>query len=96
MESLDLIDHIDLSGGLNTMAPVPQGQEEAELGGGGPGHDYAIVRYRIVDLGAYVPRGEQVEVGSWSEAESFDAAGDLKYHHFAFDRMIEDDTWIIH
>jgi hypothetical protein len=74
----------------------PQGQEEAELGGGGPGHDYAIVRYRIVGLGAYVPRGEQVEVGSWSEAESFDAAGDLKYRHFAFDRVIEDDTWIIH
>ena len=31
MESLDLIDHIDLSGGLNTMASVPQGQEEAVI-----------------------------------------------------------------
>ena len=31
MESLDLIEHIDLSGGLNPMASVLEGQEEAVI-----------------------------------------------------------------
>jgi hypothetical protein len=72
-----------------------QGEEEAELGQGGPGYTYAIVRYRIADIRSYVPAGATVEVGAWSEAESFDAAGSLKYHHFAFDRVIDHQTWTI-
>ena len=61
-----------------------QGQTIGELGPGGPGHDYVILRYKITDLGQYFPRGTTRDFGGWSEAES-----DL-YHHFAFDPWVAD------
>jgi len=72
-----------------------QNHSEGELGIGGPGYDYAVVRYDTSTMGAFFPRGATVDVGSWSEAESFDADGSLKYHHFAFDRVIDGGTWTI-
>ncbi|PCJ62584.1 MAG: hypothetical protein COA79_03465 [Planctomycetota bacterium] len=62
-----------------------QQQILGELGEGGPGYKYAIVRFDISKLGDFLPRGKTVELGSWSEAESFNEDGTLKYHHFAFD-----------
>ncbi|MFC1978991.1 hypothetical protein ACFLVP_03285 [Chloroflexota bacterium] len=52
---------------------------EGEVGDGGMGYDYVIVRYDISKLGSFFPRGNTVMVGFWSEAES-----DL-YHHFDFE-----------
>lgn len=72
-----------------------QSQIEGELGDGGPGHDFVLVRYDISGLGAYLPRSVPLEVGSWSEAESYDSDGTLKYHHFAFDRVIDGGIWTI-
>lgn len=72
-----------------------QGQTPGEFGFGGPGTNFGIVRYDISELETYVPRGTTVDVGSWSEAESFDAQGELKYHHFAFDRVIDGGSWQI-
>ncbi len=72
-----------------------QSQLYGELGEGGPGSSYAVVRYPISDLGSFFPRGETVDIGSWSEAESYEADGTLKYHHFAFDRVIDGETWTI-
>ncbi len=71
------------------------GHLEGELGEGGPGFDYALARYPITTLGAFLPRGSTVEIGSWSEAESYDGAGNLLYHHFAFDRVIDGQSWVI-
>ena len=64
-----------------------------EVGEGGVGHDFVLVRYDISQLGAFFPRGATVDVGSWSEAESFNQDGSLKYHHFAFDRVIDGGQW---
>ena len=61
-----------------------QGHAEGELGDGGPGFDYAVLRFRISDFSAYFPRGETLEFGGWSEAES------TLYHHFAFDPWTAD------
>ena len=72
-----------------------QQQVEGELGDGGPGHDFALVRYDVSGLGSFFPGGQTVDVGSWSEAESFNADGSLKYHHFAFDRTIDGEQWSI-
>jgi hypothetical protein len=72
-----------------------QHHAEGELGEGGPGYDYALVRYDISDLGSFFPRGQTVDIGSWSEAESFNADGSLKYHHFAFDLAIDGGSWTI-
>ena len=66
---------------------------EGELGMGGPGFDYVVVRYLIRDLAAYFPRGQAFDIGSWSEAESFTESGDLLYHHFAFDRVIDGEQF---
>ena len=66
-----------------------------ELGQGGPGHDFVFVRYDVSDLGSFFPHGQSVDIGSWSETESFDADGELKYHHFAFDRVIDGGVWAI-
>ena len=71
------------------------GHAAGELGQGGPGFDFAVVRYDVSGLGEFFPRGATVDIGSWSEAESFNADGSLKYHHFAFDRVIEEMTWSI-
>ncbi len=65
----------------------PTYQELGELGEGGPGHDYALARYSRAEMAAVMPTGVGVDWGSWSEAESFNADGSLKYHHFAFDQL---------
>ena len=57
------------------------GHSDGELGEGGPGYDYVVLRFRISDFADYLPRGETLDYGGWSEAES-----DL-YHHYAFDPM---------
>lgn len=67
---------------------------EGVVGEGGPGHKYAIVRYDISGLGSFLPLGTTVQIGSWSEAESYNADGSLKYHHFAFDAFVA-TTWTI-
>ena len=72
-----------------------QHHREGELGEGGPGFSYAVARYDLTDLGAFFPFGTTVDVGSWSEAESFNQDGSLKYHHFAFDRVIDGGSWEI-
>ena len=72
-----------------------RGHLKGELGRGGPGHDFALVRYDISTVRSYLPPSLPLEVGSWSEAESYDARGDLKYHHFAFDRVIDGGIWTI-
>ncbi len=64
-----------------------QQQLLGELLAGGSGHQYVIVRYNVSNLGVFFPRGSQVDLGGWSEAESFNADGSLKYHHFAFDEL---------
>lgn len=46
-------------------------------------------------MGAVFPVGTTVQMGSWSEAESYDAGNTLKYHHFAFDRVLEFEDWLI-
>ena len=50
-----------------------------EVGDGGMGYDYVVVRYDTSGLGRFFPRGDTVMVEFWSEAES-----DL-YRHFAFE-----------
>ncbi len=70
-------------------------QMDGELGQGGPGHAFALVRYDVSGLGSFFPRGGTVDIGSWSEAESYNADGSLKYHHFAFDRVIDGGSWTI-
>ncbi|MFC1998520.1 hypothetical protein ACFLVR_02620 [Chloroflexota bacterium] len=54
---------------------------EGELGEGGMGYDYAIVRYDTSELGAYFPRGSTVMVEFWSEVVS------SLYHHFDFEEI---------
>lgn len=65
-----------------------RGHVEGEIGGGGPGSAYILIRFDTSTLGAYLPRGTTVEVGGWSEAES------NLYHHFAFDPLTP-GTWSI-
>ena len=63
-----------------------QGQIEGVIGEGGQGYDYVIIRFDISLLPAqYWPKGTTVDIGSWSEAESFDHDNNVFYHHFAFD-----------
>jgi hypothetical protein len=69
-------------------------QEIGELGEGGAGFDFAIARWDVSNMGSVVPLGDTVELGSWSEAESFNLDGTLKYHHFAFDR-IDSSVWVL-
>ncbi|MEW8370219.1 MAG: hypothetical protein AB2602_10745 [Candidatus Thiodiazotropha sp.] len=57
------------------------GHADGELGEGGPGYDYVVLRFLIPEFADYLPRGETLDFGGWSEAES-----DL-YHHYAFDPM---------
>ena len=65
------------------------------MGEGGPGFTYAIARWDISGLGSVFPLGITADIGSWSEAESYNLDGTLKYHHFAFDRLPGDTTWVI-
>lgn len=47
------------------------GQLQGELGAGGPGSNFVLVRFDVSGLGAAdLPRGNVVEVGGWSVAES--------------------------
>ena len=73
---------------------LAQGHALGELGEGGQGYDYVIVRFDISALGSFFPQGSTVDIGSWSEAESFNSDGSLKYHHFAFDEVTA-TTWTI-
>ena len=54
---------------------------EGELGEGGMGYDYVVVRYDTSQMGQFFPRGSMVMMEFWSEAES-----DL-YHHFDFEEI---------
>ncbi|MBT3363171.1 MAG: hypothetical protein HN929_12040 [Chloroflexi bacterium] len=54
---------------------------DGEVGDGGMGDNYVIVRYDTSQLGEYFPRGDTVMLEFWSEAES-----DL-YHHFDFEEI---------
>lgn len=72
-----------------------QQQVTGKLLQGGPGSNFALVRYDISGLGEFFPRGTTVELGEWSEAESYNADGTLKYHHFAFDPIDQGVTWTI-
>lgn len=65
------------------------GQRLGELGDGGPGHDFVLARYDVREFDEYLPPGETLWIGSWSEAESYEADGTLKYHHYAYDRAID-------
>jgi len=65
-----------------------------EFGQGGPGYNYVIVRYNVLDLGILFPRGTTVDVGGWSEAYSIDLNGFELYHHFAFDPLTP-TTWML-
>ncbi|MBI5837260.1 MAG: hypothetical protein HZB25_08450 [Candidatus Eisenbacteria bacterium] len=57
------------------------GHIEGQMGPGGPGASYIIVRMDVSSLGTYLRPGSTVEIGGWSEAES------NLYHHFAFDPL---------
>jgi hypothetical protein len=54
---------------------------DGELGDGGMGYDYVLVRYDTSGLGEYFPRGDTVTIKFWSEAQS-----DL-YHHYDFEEI---------
>lgn len=64
---------------------IYNGDTKGELGEGGPGTTYAIVRYKKEAFQHLLSPGKTVEIGGWAESESYDAMGKLKYHHFAFD-----------
>ena len=65
------------------------GHVEGEVGAGGPGYDFLLLRYDVSGVDPFFfPRGTTVEIGAWSEAES-----DL-YHHFSFDPM-NPSNWAI-
>lgn len=59
----------------------PLGHSDGEMGEGGPGYQYVVLRFMISDFADYLPSGETLDYGGWSEAES-----DL-YHHFSFDPL---------
>ena len=47
------------------------GQLQGELGAGGPGTNYVLVRFDVSAVStAVLPRGSSVEIGGWSVAES--------------------------
>ncbi len=67
-----------------------QSQLIGEVGEGGQGFDYVVVRYDVSLLpAAFFPRGQTVGIGSWTEAES------NLYHEMALDSVLEHDTWAI-
>jgi hypothetical protein len=49
------------------------------------GANTITARFDVSSLGSFFPRGANVVVGGWSEAESSDASGNTIYHHFAYD-----------
>lgn len=66
---------------LNEDIHSMQRSEPGELGFGGIGYDYVIVRYNLTILGDAFPGGYFTPWWSWSEAES-----DI-FHHFALDEL---------
>lgn len=64
---------------------IYNGDTKGELGAGGPGTTYAVVRYKRADFSTFLSPGKTVEIGGWAESESYDDKDSLKYHHFAFD-----------
>jgi hypothetical protein len=99
LEGVDLFFAINYRYGVDTQVyanwdyqqgdiHLHQGQLEGEVGEGGPGHRYVIVRYDVSTLPAsFFPRGHTVELGSWTEAES------NLFHEMAVDTVIEHATW---
>ena len=75
-------------------ADICYGKLVGELGEGGTGYDYAIVRHNVSDLGILFPRGANVGIDGWSEAMSYDSNGNELYHHYAFD-SIDSSTWTL-
>jgi hypothetical protein len=71
-----------------------RGQVQGAVIDGGPGHNFVLVGYDLTSLGAFFRRGQTVPIRAWSEAESFDASGNLLFHHFAFDPL-PDGHWTI-
>lgn len=57
------------------------GQADGELGAGGPGSSYVLLRFLLSDVADYLPRDRTLDYGGWSEAES------NLYHHFSFDQF---------
>lgn len=47
----------------------------------------------IGEVGDFFARAETVDIGSWSEAETYDADRTLEYHRFAFHRVIDAGVW---
>lgn len=70
------------------------GDTKGELGEGGPGTTYAIVRYKRADFDQFLAPGKTVEIGGWAESESYDTMGIKKYHHFAFDTFTP-GVWVV-
>jgi hypothetical protein len=66
---------------------------EGEFGGGGPGHNYVLVRYNASFLGEWFPRDTAVTLRVRSAAGSVDASGNDMYGQFAVDTYF-DATWV--
>ena len=68
---------------------LPGDQLAGELGEGGPGYDYFVLRYPIDSIPAFFfPAGSLIEIGGWSDAES-----DL-YEQFVSD-LLSTTSWSI-
>ena len=61
-----------------------------ELGAGGPGTNFMLMRWDVSQLPpAFFPRGQTVTVGQWTEGET------NLIHEMAIDTAIEHGTWTI-
>jgi hypothetical protein len=91
--------------GANAMAYVnydfPSGDVHANRGHiegtiveGGPGSDRVTLAFDVSTLSAFLPRGRTVNMGAWSEAQSYRQDGSLLYHHFAYDPTVA-ERWTI-
>lgn len=101
LEGVDLFFAISVKYGGQTLVYVNydfldgdlhknQRQLSGVVGAGGPGYDYIIVRYDVSQLPpGFFPRGSQVRVGSWIEAES------ELYHEMAADTILINEPWTI-
>ncbi len=72
---------------LNTVIPASLDLLEGigELGEGGSGFDFLLVRYDVSRLGSLFPRGATVSANFWSRAEDIDAEGGQPGDHEAID-----------
>ncbi|MCU7943686.1 MAG: hypothetical protein KZQ87_13500 [Candidatus Thiodiazotropha sp. (ex Cardiolucina cf. quadrata)] len=64
------------------------GHSDGEMGEGGPGYDYVVLRFLISVFTDYFPGGNTLDYGGWSEAES------SLYHHYAFDPMVPGSFYV--